>query len=109
MSDKNRTGSTTGFTIRPMREEDLQIVGEMTATTFTPYEDPNSPYLDILRDVTPRFQNADANFVAVDDVTDQILGAVTLAAGGNPWASIAQEGEIELRTLAVDELSLIHI
>ena len=58
MSDKNRTGSTTGFTIRPMREEDLQIVGEMTATTFTPYEDPNSPYLDILRDVTPRFQNA---------------------------------------------------
>lgn len=103
MSDKNRTGSTTGFTIRPMREEDLQIVGEMTATTFTPYEDPNSPYLDILRDVTPRFQNADANFVAVDDVTDQILGAVTLAAGGNPWASIAQEGEIELRTLAVDE------
>jgi len=86
-----------------MREEDLQIVGEMTATTFTPYEDPNSPYLDILRDVTPRFQNADANFVAVDDVTDQILGAVTLAAGGNPWASIAQEGEIELRTLAVDE------
>ena len=38
MSDKNRTGSTTGFTIRPMREEDLQIVGEMTATTFTPYE-----------------------------------------------------------------------
>lgn len=95
--------SPVGVIIRAMRESDLVGVGEMTATTYIPYEEPNSPYLDILRDVAPRFREATAHFVAEDTATGDILGAVTLAAGGSPWAAIANEDEIEMRMLAVDE------
>lgn len=76
--------SPDGVIICAMRESDLTGVGEMTATTYLPYEQPDSPYLDILRDVAPRFQEATAHFVAEDAASGDILGAVTLAAGGQP-------------------------
>ncbi|ALE18592.1 GNAT family N-acetyltransferase [Lawsonella clevelandensis] len=95
--------SPDGVIIRAMRESDLVGVGEMTATTYIPYEEPNSPYIDILRDVAPRFREATAHFVAEETATGDILGAVTLAAGGSPWAAIAADDEIEMRMLAVDE------
>lgn len=95
--------SPDGVIIRAMQESDLVGVGEMTVTTYIPYEEPNSPYLDILRDAAPRFREATAHFVAEDVATGEILGAVTLAAGGSPWAAIAADDEIEMRMLAVDE------
>ena len=57
-------------------------------------------YAHHLSDVAARVRDGEL-LVAVDD-TGQVLGAVTFALAGTPYAQLAQDGEAEFRMLAVD-------
>lgn len=88
------------FVIRELREDDLESVGEMTVDSYTPYETDNLSYLDVLRDVRPRFEQAFANLV-VENTAGDVVGAVSLSAAGTEFAHVAVDGELEMRMLAV--------
>ncbi|MEU2545272.1 GNAT family N-acetyltransferase [Streptomyces roseolus] len=91
------------FTIRAVRPEEHEEVGELTARAYlddghlTFGEDDD--YLPVMRDVARRAVEAEVLVAADDDGT--ILGAVTFTAGGGEWADIAGPGEAEFRLLAV--------
>lgn len=89
-------------TIRPARESELSAVG---ALTFEAYEasgfvgETQTPYGLKLADALPRFAEAEL-LVAVDDA-DTVLGTVTIAPPGSPWAQVAGPDQVEFRMLAV--------
>ncbi|WP_329116201.1 GNAT family N-acetyltransferase [Streptomyces sp. NBC_01353] len=91
------------FTIRAVRPEEYEALGEITARAFLDdghldFGEDDS-YLHLLRDVARRDAEAEV-LVAVDRV-GTVLGGVTFAMGGGEWADIAGEGEAEFRMLAV--------
>ncbi|MER5635726.1 N-acetyltransferase [Kitasatospora sp. NPDC002227] len=87
--------------IRPAREEDLEGAGAVTVEAFVGdgHTDPDSPYVELLRDARRRLAEAEL-FVAVDGA-GHVLGCVTFASGGTEWADIAEPHEGEIRMLAV--------
>ncbi|MEU2510265.1 GNAT family N-acetyltransferase [Streptomyces sp. NPDC007863] len=91
------------FTIRAVRPEEYEEVGELTARAYlddghlTFGEDDD--YLPVMRDVARRAVEAEV-LVAVDPA-GTLLGAVTFTAGGGEWADIAGPDEAEFRLLAV--------
>ncbi|MFE5792323.1 GNAT family N-acetyltransferase [Streptomyces sp. NPDC056503] len=91
------------FTIRAVRPEEYEEVGELTARAYlddghlTFGEDDD--YLPVMKDVARRAVEAEV-LVAVD-AGGALLGAVTFTAGGGEWADIAGPGEAEFRLLAV--------
>lgn len=87
--------------IRPAGPADLPRVGELTARAYLADEllEPDHGYLAELRDAERRAREATL-LVAVED--GEVLGTITLAAHGTPYAEIARPGEAELRMLAVD-------
>ncbi|MFF5500611.1 GNAT family N-acetyltransferase [Streptomyces roseolus] len=91
------------FTIRAVRPEEYEEVGELTARAYlddghlTFGEDDD--YLPLMRDVARRAAEAEVLVAADHDGT--VLGAVTFTAGGGEWADIAGPGEAEFRLLAV--------
>lgn len=58
-------------------------------------------YGDVLADVSTRAASGEV-LVAVDEVTDAVLGSVTFVLPGTPFAELAGPGEAEFRMLAVD-------
>ncbi|WQD12445.1 MAG: hypothetical protein U1U88_000380, partial [Lawsonella clevelandensis] len=94
--------SPDGVIIRAMQESDLVGVGEMTFTTYIPYEEPNSPYLDILRDWRLAF-GSDRTFRSGRCSNWRDSRGGYSGSRGSPWAAIAADDEIEMRMLAVDE------
>lgn len=88
-------------TLRMVTEEDFDRVGHLVAHAYLAdgliHED--SPYLTELRDAAHRADQATV-LVAVDD--GEVVGTVTLAVAGSPYAEIAQPGEAEIRMLAVE-------
>ncbi|MFG2871352.1 GNAT family N-acetyltransferase [Streptomyces sp. NPDC048338] len=90
------------FTIRAVRPEEYDALGEVTARAFL--DDghldfgEDDDYLRLLRNVARRAAEAEV-LVAVDRA-GTVLGGVTFVAGGE-WADIAREGEAEFRMLAV--------
>ncbi len=88
--------------IRHAREEDLQGAGEVCVEAFVGdgHTAPGSDYVGLLRDAARRAREAEL-LVAVDaGPGGQVLGCVTFAAGGTPWADIAEPYEGEIRMLA---------
>ncbi|MEU9854896.1 GNAT family N-acetyltransferase [Streptomyces sp. NPDC047974] len=91
------------FTIRAVRPEEYEEVGELTARAYlddghlTFGEDDD--YLPVMRDVARRAVEAEV-LVAVDPA-GTLLGAVTFTVGGGEWADIAGPDEAEFRLLAV--------
>ncbi len=91
-----------GFTIRAVRPEDHERLGDLTAAAYL--DDGlldfgvDDPYLEVLRDVGRRAAHTDV-LVAVDP--DGVLGGVAFVGGPGPFADVAREGEAEFRTLAV--------
>ncbi|MFC8192052.1 GNAT family N-acetyltransferase [Cellulomonas sp. NPDC057328] len=63
----------------------------------------DSPYVGELRDAAHRVDHAHVLVATVpgDDGADDVLGTITLASAGTPYAEIARDGEVELRMLAV--------
>jgi ribosomal protein S18 acetylase RimI-like enzyme len=92
------------ITIRPVRDEELDDVGELTAQAYlrdgllTFGED--DPYLEQLRAARLRARHTEM-LVAVDTASDALLGAVAFVGEGGRYAELAGPGEGEFRMLAV--------
>lgn len=87
--------------IRPARGGELARVGDLTAQAYLADDliADDDRYVDELRSAYRRAQEAEVLVAALDTA---VVGTVTLAAPGSPWAEIAQDGELEMRMLAVD-------
>ncbi|MFF8408219.1 GNAT family N-acetyltransferase [Streptomyces omiyaensis] len=91
------------FTIRAVRPEEHEELGEITARAYlddghlTFGED--DAYLPVMKDVTRRV--AEAEVLVAVDASGALLGGVTFTPGGGEWADIAVPGEAEFRLLAV--------
>ncbi|MFJ1752287.1 GNAT family N-acetyltransferase [Kitasatospora sp. NPDC088134] len=89
--------------VRRALDRDLAAAAEVTVEAFVGdgHTRPDSDYVHLLRDTARRNREAEL-LVAVDDAgTGAVLGCVTFAAGGTPWADIAGPDEGEIRMLAV--------
>ncbi|MHA4775232.1 GNAT family N-acetyltransferase [Streptomyces sp. MSC1_001] len=91
------------FTIRAVRPEEYEALGELTASTYLNdgllQFGAEDFYLEVLRDTARRARESEV--LVADDAEGRLLGGVTFATGGTPWADIAVEGEAEFRMLAV--------
>lgn len=88
--------------IRRAVEADLPAVGAVTHEAFVGdgHSPADGPYAAKLLDARPRFEQAEL-LVAVDPDGGELLGCVTFAVGGTPFADIAAPHEGEIRMLAV--------
>jgi ribosomal protein S18 acetylase RimI-like enzyme len=90
------------FVIRAAREEELAAVGELTIGAYRADDfvaEISGPYALKLADARTRAAEAEL-LVAVDDA-GAVLGTVTIAPPGSPWAQVAATDELEFRMLAV--------
>ncbi|KGM14416.1 GNAT family N-acetyltransferase [Cellulomonas bogoriensis] len=87
--------------VRPVRDVEVARVGELTAGAYLADElvAPDHGYLGELRDAVRRAEQATVLVALVDD---RVVGTITVASPGSPYAEVAAEGEWELRMLAVD-------
>ncbi|MFE2106347.1 GNAT family N-acetyltransferase [Kitasatospora sp. NPDC059463] len=87
--------------IRRARAEEFEEAGRITAEAFVGdgFTSPEGPYVHRLRDAATRAAEAEL-MVAVDAADGTLLGTVTFAVGGTPWADIATPEEGEIRMLA---------
>ncbi|BAJ30707.1 MULTISPECIES: GNAT family N-acetyltransferase [Kitasatospora] len=87
--------------VRRALVHDLAGAGEVSVAAFVGdgHTRPDSPYVELLRDAARRDREAEL-LVAVDG-SGAVLGCVTFAPGGTPWADTAGPGEGEIRMLAV--------
>ncbi|MFF5634322.1 GNAT family N-acetyltransferase [Streptomyces sp. NPDC012825] len=94
------------FTIRAVRPEEYEVLGELTGRTYLDdgllAHGADDFYLGVLRDTARRARESEV-LVAEDtrDAAGRIIGGVTFARGGTPWADIAVPGEAEFRMLVV--------
>lgn len=98
--------------LRRASPAELGPAGDVTVAAYADFVlGPDDPYVARLRDAARRDREAEL-WVAVDDgVTGDVagsgpgvgtvLGTVTVCPAGSPWREVAQEGEGELRMLAV--------
>jgi len=87
-------------TIREVLEDELGAVGELTINAYhADGFETSGPYALKLADARPRAEEAEL-LVAVDG-TGEVLGTVTVAPPGSPWAQVSAPDELEFRMLAV--------
>ena len=88
--------------IRPALESELDAAGHLTAEAFISggHTARDGDYAQRLRDGRDRSVQAEL-LVAVDPASGALLGSVTFAPPGSPYADLAQEQEGEFRMLAV--------
>lgn len=91
------------ITIRPIEPTEHALLAEITAEAYLGDGllefGADDSYLVQLRDVPRRA--AEAEVLVAADARGRVLGGVTYAPPGNPWADIATADEAEFRTLAV--------
>ena len=90
--------------VRPAGPDDLADAGRITAGAYLAdgLLPDDHDYLDELRDAASRAEQAQLLVAARDG---RVLGTITLAMPGTPYAEIAHPGEAELRMLAVDPVA----
>ncbi|MEU2251678.1 GNAT family N-acetyltransferase [Nocardia xishanensis] len=88
--------------IRTATPEEYAAIGELTVDVYVGegYVPAGSPYAVELADTVRRAAAAQV-LVAVHD--DRVIGSLTVARYGMPYAEIAGPGELEFRMLAVDK------
>jgi GNAT superfamily N-acetyltransferase len=88
--------------LRPAQPDEYAEVGELTLAAYVAdgYLDNDADYAADLRGAERRAVEAEL-MVAVDRDSDDLLGTVTYAVSGSPYAEISQPGEAEFRMLAV--------
>jgi GNAT superfamily N-acetyltransferase len=89
--------------IRPARPDEYDEIGELAVRVYLAegYTRTDSRYNTVLRDVAPRAEKADL-VVSVDEA-DTILGTVTYAGLGSPYAEhVSSPEEASFRMLVVD-------
>ena len=80
---------------------DHEKVGDLTVAAYESFlSGPQDFYIAHLRDAASRDREAEL-WVADDEETGEILGAVTLCPVGSPWREIGADDEGECRMLAV--------
>ena len=88
--------------IRPAQPADYAEIARITQDAYLAagyFTDPEFPYLQHIRKVDVRAREAE---IWVAERDGSVIGSVTLAVQGEPWADIAREGELEFRLLVVD-------
>jgi len=88
--------------IRPAVPAEYAAAGELTVGAYLADDllAGEESYADMLRATAARAQQAEL-LVAADALGGPLLGTVTFARRGSPWAELAGEGEAEFRMLAV--------
>lgn len=88
------------ISIRPAEPADFDAVADLTVESYVGggYVDEGSGYADRLRDTASRAENAE---VVVAEWNGRVVGSVTIAEPGTPFADVARDGELEFRMLAV--------
>jgi ribosomal protein S18 acetylase RimI-like enzyme len=86
--------------VRPVRPEELPAVGRLTVDAYVAdgIVPADHEYADQLRDAQARA--AEASLLVAEDASG-VVGTVTVAQHGSPWAEIATPHEAEIRMLAV--------
>lgn len=88
--------------VRPAREDELDAAGAIARDAFAEDGVASGGYLDRLADARSRARDADVLVAVLGTGTDeQVVGTVTFAAAGTPYADIARDDEAEFRMLAV--------
>ncbi|BCW70256.1 GNAT family N-acetyltransferase [Arthrobacter sp. NicSoilB8] len=88
--------------IRPAGPADFDAIARITRDAYLAagyFEDADHPYMRQIQDVARRAAHATIWVAERDGV---ILGSVTLAVAGEPYADIALGDELEFRMLVVD-------
>ncbi|WP_247044238.1 GNAT family N-acetyltransferase [Arthrobacter rhizosphaerae] len=88
--------------IRPAVPSDYDSVARITRDSYLAagyFETAEHPYMQQIQKVDARAANAT---VWVAERAGQVIGSVTLAVAGEPFADIALEDEVEFRMLVVD-------
>lgn len=91
------TGGIPAALVEEARPEEYARVGEVAASGY----EAEGEYATMLRDVAARAAAGCTILVARESDAGRLLGTITLAPYGSPWAEISRDGEIELRMLAV--------
>ena len=86
-------------TVRVAEPDDLDAVAELTAAVYLGDGHSGAHYEPQLRDAASRAASA---AVLVAEREGRLVGAVTVATGGGPWAEQSVPGEAVIRMLAVD-------
>jgi ribosomal protein S18 acetylase RimI-like enzyme len=85
--------------VRAARPDEGGAVGRLTERVYRAEELVDDDYAAELRDGESRVRTAT---VLVAELGGRLVGAVTAAQPGTPWAEIARAGELEMRMFAVD-------
>ncbi len=87
-------------TVRPATPDELPAAGEAVRAAYAAdgIGDSDGSYLLVVADAAAR---ADAALVLVAVVGADVLGSVTYARHGSPWAEVCSAGEAEFRMLGV--------
>ncbi|KRE77433.1 GNAT family N-acetyltransferase [Arthrobacter sp. Soil763] len=88
--------------IRPAVPADYDAVARITRDAYLGaghFEDADHPYMQQIQQVARRHEAAT---IWVAERAGQVVGSVTLAVAGEPYADIAQPDELEFRMLVVD-------
>lgn len=90
----------TGMVVRDVEPGEYAAVGALTVDVYVGegHINPESPYVAELADTATRAASAEI-LVAVQH--GEVVGSVTVARPGTPFADIARGGELEFRMLAV--------
>ncbi|MEY9844042.1 ribosomal protein S18 acetylase RimI-like enzyme [Streptacidiphilus sp. BW17] len=88
--------------VRPALPDEYDAAGHLVAEAFIHdgHTERDGDYAKLLRDPGDRAEKAEL-LVAVDEETGAVLGSVTFAPPGSPYADLAQGQEGEFRMLAV--------
>lgn len=93
----------TGLRVRPAEPADFPAVARLTVAAYEADGQLKGEhgYGEVLADVSSRAASGEV-LVAVDEVTDAVLGSVTFVLPGTRFAELSGPGEAEFRMLAVD-------
>jgi GNAT superfamily N-acetyltransferase len=90
------------ITIRPAVEADFDAIARITRDSYLAagyFDSPDHPYMRQVQEVAERAAKAT---IWVAERAGQVVGSVTLAVAGEPYADIALADELEFRMLVVD-------
>jgi GNAT superfamily N-acetyltransferase len=90
------------ITIRPAVEADFSAIARITVDSYLAaghFDNADHPYMQQIQDVAARAAKAT---IWVAERDRQVVGSVTLALAGEPYADIALGDELEFRMLVVD-------
>jgi N-acetylglutamate synthase-like GNAT family acetyltransferase len=90
------------ITIRPAVEADFDAVARITRDSYLAagyFDSPDHPYMLQVQEVAERAAKAT---IWVAERAGQVVGSVSLAVAGEPYADIALADELEFRMLVVD-------